>query len=136
MHMLVILAKVFGILFVVLGIFYFIFLPLFCAVFHDCISDWFSIKVGAAGKKNGSLFSETYDVELLESVLEDDPVFSDILMYRMNIESNRRKTRIAKRKKQDYKIDDLKRSSNLNSLQLEAAMEAYIKEIQNTRSAQ
>lgn len=136
MHMLVILAKVFGISFVVIGIFYFIFLPLFCAVFHDGISDWFSIKVGAAGNKNGSLFSETYDVELLESVLKDDPVFSDILMYRMNIESNRRKTRIAKRKKQDYKIDDLKRSSNLNSLQLEAAMEAYIKEIQNTRSAQ
>lgn len=117
-----------GICFIIVFLFTFVFLPIFCAVFHDGVSGCLQIKVGANGKKNCSLYSQEYSVEMIESILKEDPRFSDILMYRMNIESAKRQIRIAKRKKKEYTIKMLKQQIYSSSVQLENSMKMYIQE--------
>ena len=65
---------------------------------------------------------------MIESILKEDPRFSDILMYRMNIESAKRQIRIAKRKKKEYTIKMLKQQIYSSSVQLENSMKMYIQE--------
>lgn len=113
---------------VVYGAFVFLVLPFICALFHEYVLSFTRIKVGANGKRNCSIYSEEYSAEILATIAKEDPRFSDVLMYRMRIEQARRKIRIAKRKKEEWRIKDLENMIFVNEGHLENAMEMYIKE--------
>ena len=114
--------------FLAVAVFCFLIIPLFTAIFHEPISYSLKIKVGGNGKRNCSIYSENYSVDILSAIAKEDPRFSDILMYRMRIEQAQRNIRIAKRKKQHWKIKDFENMIFVNEGRLENAMKMYIEE--------
>ena len=80
------------------AVFVFLVLPFICALFHDYVLSFTRIRVGANGKRNCSIYSEDYSVDILSEIAKEDSRFSDVLMYRMRIEQAQRNIRIAKRK--------------------------------------
>ena len=86
---------------VLIGVYY-VFMKIVCFLFRNQIADFLKIKTGIHYKKNPALpyymngeishdktYITEYPLSYLDSVLKDDPAFSEILRYRLAMQEQR-----------------------------------------------